>query len=375
MQLTGTPFLILTIILVPVSIAVAMLLWGRVGGPKPVQALARLIMLLFCQATAVTMVFVMVNNANIIYGSWDDLLGDGSHVRAVPVPPGDALGGQGGTSGDAKAAKVLQQFKSVGDPVVPADVQTTELKGRLSGVDGEVLVWLPPQYNDPAYKDKNFPVVELLPGFPGSSKTWFGTLDVSEQLKPLMQSGEVAPFILVSPRTLLLGNDTDTGCADVPGKVNADTWLSRDVPQMILDNFRADPSSDRWAVAGYSAGAHCADRLALEHPNRYRAAVSMSGYNDPGEESKSLTAKDPQLKETANPLYILTHAQTPPKVALYQTGNKGDGYESGEALAKAAKAPTTVTLVETSGPHSGSVWKPLVPDVFKWLTTIIPIQH
>lgn len=376
MQLTGTPFLILTIILVPVSIAVAMLLWGRVGGPKPVQALARLIMLLFCQATAVTMVFVMVNNANIIYGSWDDLLGDSSHVRAVPVPPADGLAGQGGGSGDAaKAAKVLQQFKSVGDPVVPSDVQTTELKGRLSGVDGEVLVWLPPQYNDPAYKDKNFPVVELLPGFPGSSKTWFGTLAVSEQLKPLMQSGAVAPFILVSPRTLLLGNDTDTGCADVPGKVNADTWLSRDVPQMILDNFRADPSSDRWAVAGYSAGAHCADRLALEHPNRYRAAIAMSGYNDPAAEEKSLTAKDPHLHEVSNPLYILTHAQTPPKVALFQSGNKGDGYEDGEALAKAAKAPTTVTVQETSGAHSGSVWKPMVPDIFKWLTGIIPVQH
>lgn len=307
MQLTGTPFLVLTIILVPVSIAVALLLWGRVGGPQLVRVLARVVMLLLCQATAVTLAFVMINNSNIIYGSWEDLLDDGSHVRAVPTPPADGPAGKAGS--DAKAAaKVLQQFKSVGDPVVPSDVQTTDLKGQLSGVDGEVLVWLPPQYNDPAYKDKKFPVVELLPGFPGSSKTWFGTMNVTDQLKPLMASGQVAPFILVSPRTLLLGDNTDTGCADVPGKVNADTWLSRDVPQMILDNFRADPSSDRWAVAGYSAGAHCADRLALEHPNRYRAGISLSGYNDPAQENLSLTAKDPKLRETSNPLYILQHA-------------------------------------------------------------------
>ncbi|WP_035796018.1 alpha/beta hydrolase [Kitasatospora mediocidica] len=375
MQLTGTPFLLLTIILVPVSILVALLFWGRVGGPKAVQAVTRLIMLLFCQATAVLMVFVLVNNANLIYGSWDDLLGTSNHVRAVPVPPSDATLGQGGTSGDAKPAKVLQQFKGVGDPVVPSDVQTTELKGRLSGVDGEVLVWLPPQYNDPAYKDKNFPVVELLPGFPGSSKTWFGTLRVSDQLKPLMQSGEVAPFILVSPRTQLMNDGSDTGCADVPGKVNADTWLSRDVPQMIMDNFRADPSSDRWAVAGYSAGAHCADRLALEHPNRYRAAISMSGYNDPTAEAKSLTAKDPHLAEISNPLYILTHAPQPPKVALFQSGAKGDGYESGQALAKAAKAPTTVTVTESTSGHDRDVWGPMVPVIFKWLTGIIPVQH
>ncbi|GAA1947596.1 alpha/beta hydrolase [Kitasatospora viridis] len=373
MQLTGQPFLILTIILVPVSIVLALLLWGRVRGPKPVQLLSRLVMILFCQATAVTMVFVMVNNANLIYGSWSDLLGSDSHVRAVPDPPAD--GGQPGAGNDAKPAKVLQQFKGVGDPLVPSDVQTTDLRGQLSGVDGEVNVWLPPQYNDPAWKDKKFPVVELLPGFPGSSKTWFGTLKVSDQLKPLMQSGQVTPFILISPRTQLISTTVDTGCANIPGKVNADTWISQDVPNMIIDNFRADPSPAAWAVAGYSAGGHCADRMALLHPDRYRAGISLSGYSDPGAEELALTAKDPKLRQTSNPLYILQHAATPPKVALFQSGNKGDGYEDGQALAAAAKAPTTVTVQETNGPHTPSVWRPMLPGVFKWLSAIIPAPH
>ncbi|MER8182092.1 alpha/beta hydrolase-fold protein [Kitasatospora sp. NPDC094015] len=371
MQLTGTPFLIVTIILVPVSIAAALLLWGRVRGPKPVQVVSRLAMILFCQVTAVTTVFVMVNNANLIYGNWDDLLGTGEHVRAVPNVPADSAPG----SDNKTRAKVIQSFKGVGDPKVPGDVQHTELKGELSGVDGEVLVWLPPQYNNPAYKDKTFPVVELLPGWPGSSKTWYGTLKVSAQLKPMMERGEVAPFILISPRTNLLGDTVDTGCADVPGKVNADTWLSRDVPQMILDNFRADPSADRWAVAGYSAGAHCAAKLALEHPNRYRAGVSLSGYNDPAAEPASLTAKDPALREKSNPLNILKTAQTPPKTALFVSGNKGDGFEDASALKQAAKAPTTVTALETTGPHTSDVWAPMVPEIFKWLTGVIPVQH
>jgi enterochelin esterase-like enzyme len=372
MQLTGTPFLIVTILLVPISIAAALLLWGRVRGPQPVQILSRLVMLLFCQLTAVLMVFVLVNNANLLYGSWDDLLGTGNHIRSTALPPS---GGTGPGQDSKTRAKVIQQFKAANNPPVPADVQRTELKGQLSGVDGEVLVWLPPQYNDPAYKDKNFPVVELLPGFPGQSSTWFGTLKVSDQLKPLMQSGQVAPFILVSPRTLLLGNSADTGCADVPGKVNADTWLSRDVPQMVLDNFRVDSTPDTWAVAGYSAGGHCAAKLALEHPDRYRAGISLSGYNDPAGESLSLTAKDPHLRDISNPLHILQHAAQPPKLALFISGNKGDGYEDGMALKAAAKAPTTVEVQETAGAHASDVWGQLVPPVFKWLTTIIPIQH
>ncbi|GAA1167293.1 alpha/beta hydrolase-fold protein [Kitasatospora gansuensis] len=374
MQLTGTPFLICTIILVPASIAAALLLWGRVRGPQPVQVLARLVMILACQVTAVVMVFVMVNNANLIYGSWSDLLGTGNHVRAVPQVSSDDPAGDG-KSGKSPEPKVIQSFKNVDDPKVPGDVKRTDLKGRLSGVDGEVLVWTPPQYDKPEFKDKKFPVVELLPGYPGSSSTWYGTLKVSEQLKPLMESGQVAPFILVSPRTLLLGKGQDTGCADVPGKVNADTWLSRDVPQMVLDNFRADPSPDRWAVAGYSAGAHCATKLGAEHPNRYRASISLSGYNDPSLEPDSLTAKDPALREKSNPLNILKTAPQPPKVAFYLSGDKGDGYEAALALKAAAKAPTTVTAVESSGAHSSDVWKPMVPDVFKWLTTIIPANH
>jgi len=374
MQLTGTPFLIVTIVLVPISVAAALLLWGRVRGPEPVQVLSRLAMILGCQFTAVLMVFVMVNNANLIYGSWDDLLGTGNHVRAVPQVPTAGPSGEA-SANDAKRPKVIQSFKAVGDPKVPDDVQTTDLKGQLSGVDGEVLVWLPPQYNDPAYKNKTFTVVELLPGWPGSSKTWYGTLKVSEQLKPLMASGTVTPFILVSPRTTLLGDSVDTGCANVPGKVNADTWLTRDVPQMVMDNFRVDTSGDRWAVAGYSAGGHCAAKLALEHPDRYRAGISLSGYNDPAQEGKSLTAKDPHLREVSNPVNILKNAAQPPKVALYVTGNKGDGYEAGEALKAAAKAPTTVTVVETTGPHASDVWRPMVPTMFTWLSSVIPAKH
>ncbi|MGK4579449.1 alpha/beta hydrolase [Kitasatospora sp. HPMI-4] len=395
MNLTGTPFYILTIVLFLASIGLAMVQWGRGGGGSrnsrrgrrggsrgraaegrtgPLRFTGYLATILLCQATAVLMVFVMVNNANLIYDSWGDLLGTSNHVRAVPVPPKD-----NGLSADSAAGKdrkkVIQSFTGVDDSAVPKDVKETDLKGQLSGVDGEVLVWTPPQYDDPAFKDKTFPVVELLAGFPGSSSTWFGTMDVSKQLSPLMKSGQVTPFILVSPRVTLLGKNTDTGCADVPGKVNAETWLSRDVPQMVLDNFRVDPSSDRWAVAGYSAGAHCATRLALAHPNRYRAAISMSGYNDPIGEADSLTAKDPHLRETSNPLYLLTHAPTPPNVALYETGNRGDGLEDAVALQKAAKAPTTVTTFETHGPHLSATWKPLVDPVFKWLSGIIPAQH
>ncbi|MFB7666006.1 alpha/beta hydrolase [Kitasatospora sp. NPDC056138] len=382
MNLTGTPFLILTIVLFVVCTVLAMAQWGGGGvlfgrvrtaeqRRGPLRALRYLTTILLCELAAVTMVLVLINKENLNYENWGDLLGSSNHVRAVPVPPKDSgLAGDRAAASASPAPKVPQSFHAPDSDAVPRSVKQADLKGRLSGIDGEVLVWTPPQYDDPAYKDRTFPVVELLAGYPGASSTWFGTMEATKHLEPLMKSGQVTPFILVSPRVNLLGT-IDTGCTDTPGKVNAETWLSRDVPQMIVDNFRADTTPDRWALAGFSAGAHCATRLALAHPNRYRAAISMSGYNDPIGESNSLTAKDSGLRETSNPLYLLAHAPTPPNVALYETGKKGDGLEDAVALQHAAKSPTTVTPVETTGPHLTATWNPLVVPAFKWLTGVI----
>ncbi|GHF61090.1 esterase [Streptomyces griseosporeus] len=368
MSLTGTPFLATLIVLAVVALALPLALWSRLRGPRPLRAAARVLMLLFAQLTAVALVFTLVNNANNLYDTWGDLLGTGGHVQRAEDLGAD---GKGGIAPE-KLPKVKQTFRQAKGPGMHAagGVRVTQLKGRISGVTAEVYVWLPPQYDDPAYRDRTFPVVELLPGYPGSAKAWFGSLKAHEQLLPLMRSGRIAPFILVAPRTNLLAG-RDTGCANVPGRVNADSWLSLDVPKMVMDNFRARPAPAGWAVAGYSAGAHCAAKLAVAHPDRYRAAVSMSGYNDPIGESGSLAARTPALRAANNPYLLLQKAAVPPRVALYVSGQPHDGYEAGLALARLAKAPTTVRVVylpRSAGGHTMGLWRPQVVPAFRWLT-------
>ncbi|MFE4969203.1 alpha/beta hydrolase [Streptomyces sp. NPDC056660] len=368
MSLTGTPFLYTTIILSLVALILPLVLWSRMRGPRAVRTLARVLMLLFAQTTAVTLIFVVVNNQNDLYDNWADLLGTGDHVQQA------ANLGQDGTGGIAlkRLPKVRQTFTAAEGAAMHAagGVRVTQLKGRVSGVDAEVYVWLPPQYDEPGYRNHRFPVVELLPGYPGSAKAWFGSLKVHEQLLPLMRSGRVAPFILVAPRTNLLAG-VDTGCANIPGTVNADSWLSIDVPRMVTDNFRAAAAPANWAVAGYSAGAHCAVKLAVAHPDRYRAAISLSGYNDPIGERNSLAAQSVTLRARNNPYLLLRKAAAPPRIALYLSGESGDGYQAAVALEQLAKAPTTVHVVflpRSAGGHNMALWRPQVPEVFEWLT-------
>ncbi|MYW14365.1 esterase [Streptomyces sp. SID2955] len=368
MSLTGTPFLCTTVVLAAAALVLPLVLWSRTRGPRHLRVAARLLMLLFAQGTAVTLVFVLVNDQNDLYDDWADLLGTGDHVQQA------ADLGPDGTGGIAlrRLPAVRQTFTAAGGAGMNAagGVRVTQLRGRVSGVNAEVYVWLPPQYHDPAYRHRRFPVVELLPGYPGSAKAWFGAMRVHEQLLPLMRGGEVAPFVLVAPRTNLLAG-VDTGCADVPGQVNADTWLSVDVPRMVRDNFRVQPAPRGWAVAGYSAGAHCAVKLAVAHPGRYRAAVSLSGYNDPIGERHSLAAQTPALRAANNPFLLLRKAAVPPAVALYLSGQSGDGYQAGAALESVAEAPTTVRVVflpRSAGGHTMELWRPQVGTVFRWLT-------
>ncbi|GAA1229748.1 hypothetical protein GCM10009665_20220 [Kitasatospora nipponensis] len=295
----------------------------------------------------------------------------GRQTTPLPGPAAPATAAVVSAAPSPAAAPAV--FSAAADAAVPRDVKQTQLKGRLSGVDGEVLVWLPPQYDDPAYQGRAFPVLEVLSGYPGSSSAWFSLLNASEQLKPMIANGSALPFILVAPRTFGLGGAADggtpsSGCADLPGHPKAESWLTGDVPQLVLDTFRAERDPRQWALAGYSAGGHCATRLAIAHPDRYGAAVSLSGFNDPAAEPSSPEAQDPALRVKDNPLTMLRAAAQPPRVDIYAASAKNDTLADAQALAQAAKAPTSVTVSELTGPRLTPLWRDALPNVFRWLT-------
>lgn len=186
MSLTGTPFFLATIALVVVTVLLPLVLWGRVRGPAVMRGAGRLVMVVLAQAAAVLSVFVVVNNTNGLYDNWADLLGTGHHIVAAPDLGRDGLGGHNYRANEPKA---VQKFSPARDARMGRGVRVTQLSGRVSGVRGEVYVWLPPQYSQPAFRHRKFPVVELLGGFPGSAKAWFGSLQVQSQLEAGMRRG------------------------------------------------------------------------------------------------------------------------------------------------------------------------------------------
>jgi enterochelin esterase-like enzyme len=362
MSLTGTPFFVLTICLVVAATFVLLLLWNRLPGPRPVRVAGRLVLTGVSQVMAVLCVLVYVNNSmGPFYESWGDLFGtDNAQVAGNAASGGGANGGQNGIQ--TIAADKLTFTPSA------QDTEHATATGPLSGITGDLYVWLPPQYKQASYAHTAFPVVMLLPGYPGTPQTWFSAMQAQWELQQLITSHQVQPMVLVAAKMNVLGNK-DPGCADIPGVAKTATWLGKDVPTLIKDNFRVSTDVRQWAVMGYSAGAYCAVNLAVHYPDTFHTAVSLSGYNAP---VAKLVYPNATLDRANNPLLVLKGEKVQPDVALLMAGTDQDGgtVHDGMALLNVLRAPAHGgQLFITRGGHNTRVWHKMLPYAFTWINT------
>ncbi|RFU41497.1 esterase [Actinomadura logoneensis] len=354
MSLLGWPLLVLFVLAALAAPLGCLAAWNRVPGPRAARAAARLGMIALCQATALLVVGTLLNRSLHLYPTWADLLGTagrGGDIEAAGPTLTRPAGGRGLDEGGFRFDRDSRTH--VGHP-----------RGAGSGIRAEVRVWLPPQYDDPRYRGRRFPVIELLPGFPGSSWTWFGALHVAGELEKAMRNGQAKPYILVSP-TITVEPGRDTECADIPGGPRVATWLTTDVRTAVTRDFRALPDAGAWAAMGYSTGGFCAVKLAEQRPDLFRAAVSLAGYFTPT--SPDIT-RDPNAVRANSPLELL--AARPP-VDLLLGGTRTDRGTAAAIAGMVARVqpPTKAfTYVLRNGGHLPKVWEGMLPKAFEWLT-------
>jgi enterochelin esterase-like enzyme len=111
--------------------------------------------------------------------------------------------------------------------------------------------------------------------------------------------------------------------------------------------------------------------LALAYPQRYGAAVSLSGYLAPdlGAATGDVFRGNRVLAEHDNVAWVLTHERAPNLPLLL-----GAGSADLPAMAAihrlvpllAASMPVTTAIVPGGG-HNGDVWTALEPAVWSWL--------
>lgn len=362
MGLTSNTLLVLLGFLLLASMAGAVLLSPRVRGPRPVRIAQRLGMVVTAQLAALLVIGLVINDSMGFFVSWSDLLGGHS---------GAAITGGGFDAANPRGASqaVENAFGTVAESGTNGVLLSSRVVGKVSKVSARMLLWLPPQYSQPAWASYRVPVVELYPGYPGNPESWVKGLHIEQVMAQAILSGLARPFVAVIPTTTVTP-PRDTNCEDVVRGPKVDTFLSTDVPRAVMSGFRVRRDRGGWAGMGLSEGGYCATILAMRHPNRYSAGVSLSGaFWFPPKGKHDIFGGSARLRDLASPVWRERHLRIPP-VSLLLTATRSERTEYAELrdIAAAARPPLRVaTMVLPKGGHNPWVWGAELPAAFEWL--------
>jgi putative tributyrin esterase len=156
------------------------------------------------------------------------------------------------------------------------------------------------------------------------------------------------------------------------------TFLAEELPQLIADTFRISTAREDTFVAGLSMGGFGAFKLALNHPDRFAAAASLSGALDPS--SLSLDLNTGHLAEriwagrdlagTEDDLLGLLGAIDPARLpALFLDCGTEDQLldHNRRFIAAAEEHGAGLTARLRAGAHTWDFWDRGIQDVLDWL--------
>jgi enterochelin esterase-like enzyme len=142
-----------------------------------------------------------------------------------------------------------------------------------------VWVYLPPGYQA---GDRRYPVVYLLPGYPGRPVDWFSAGRIDRTMDLLIARHDIAPAIIVAPD--MNGGSTlrDTEGLNIYHGPQVQTYLAATVPDWADRTFRTVADPDARIIGGMSAGGYVALNLGLKYQDVFGGIIAQEPYGDPG---------------------------------------------------------------------------------------------
>ncbi len=362
MGLTGHALLAVCLAVALAAPVATVRLWSRRRGGRLLTVLRRGLLILLGQLAAVAVVAVLVNDSYDFYGSWSDLVG-GSAVN-----PAVGRDGVLPASGVVEAAAITARFRAHRIPGGGAVLDQT-IVGRRSGLRAPATIYLPPQYDSPAYARTRFPVVLVMPGYPGNPRLWMTHLHLPLILAREVVAHRAVPFVAVVVKETVVP-PRDTECADVVHGPQVETFLAQDVREQVVRALRVRADRGGWALMGDSTGGFCATKLAMRHPTLFASAVSVAGYYTTVQDRTTgdLYGGNRRLRAASSPLWRLEHLRAPPVAVAVTTTRQERDYRETLAFARAARPPMQVlAAVMATGGHNTRTWSVVLPPCLDWL--------
>jgi enterochelin esterase-like enzyme len=365
MSLIGLPLFVLLIAICVLLNLALIHFWSKFHGKKILANLQRFGLLAFAQLLVVTTTFVGINHSMVFYATWRDLFGNYAAYNNPIIQT------QMETSSPLDTY-IRSTRASVGFHL-HGGIFSFVLTGTKSGITAPVYVYLPPTYG--ADLTKKWPVLILLPGYPGVPTTWFHALNLVHIMRREVSTGFAHDFVLVLP-TLSVAPPRDTECTDIPGGPQVNTWLGVDVPNAMISGLTVSHDRKDWAITGYSTGGFCAAKVMLSHSDRFSVSAPIAGYFSPykGNLTGDLFGGSAAVMDANSPL-LLAKALKLPSHMLLVGSSQDPGVMSDIAKMTAVRNPNLVIdqLVDPHGGHTTKVWKSQLPRILDWLSTKIPL--
>lgn len=348
----------------------------------PLTFVIRLVAQVVTCALAVLAVAATLNAQNDWYADWADLGNDlvGGGLPAGTVQQAGVAVRSFNTAQETKTNRTAQDRYGIersaeqislrlqADPGQGGQEVTVHIPGRGDGAIGEVKVWLPQAYTDPNQQDRTFPVLEAFQGAPSTDQTWFKVGHLGQTVGQLAAEHELNQAIIVSPEVTPGGVDTE--CVNGGGRYQMETWITQEIPEWIIQHFRASADRNGWATIGYSAGAWCAIMAATLHPQTYGASIVLGGYFHPLFGSWQPFKKTPEKYDV---LATAEHHSPAISVWIEVSGKDTLSGPSSKLFVKYAKPPMAVTSVTyPDAGHRFSVWMAAYPHALLWLSHALP---
>ena len=148
----------------------------------------------------------------------------------------------------------------------------------LEGAKKDCRVYFPASYDAPESRERRYPVIVFLHGWPGSEGNWPGQGRALQTLDQMSAAGEIPEVIALFPDgggTGMLGRSIWLNAAG--GKSNMEDYVVHDLPAWADSTLRTRPGP-RWrGVIGLSDGATAAVNFVLRHPDVFGACGAHSG--------------------------------------------------------------------------------------------------
>ncbi len=167
------------------------------------------------------------------------------------------------------------------EPVAGAEPVTLErirvhgahLEGNLEGnaVEREVLVFLPPSYNQDA--QRRYPVVYGLHGYSIGAEQWSGEIHVPQTIEGAFAQG-TGEMIIVLPDSKTMHNGSMYSSSPTTG--DFERFIARDVVAYIDQNYRTIPERRARGLVGHSMGGYGASRIGMKHADVFGSLYIMS---------------------------------------------------------------------------------------------------